>query len=131
MVKKLTQKQVEDWIGKLVSNITGEEEEKRDISNMALKTLVSKIPAENALDPIKKAVNILLETCSPKVDEEIKMESLDVLTDIIGRFGGVLSNKHKDLQNAFIGEISSGSSSLHKRAINCLGKNFKPFFFFF
>eukprot|EP01080_Neovahlkampfia_damariscottae_P001067 gene1067-10586_t len=120
LVKKLTQKQVEDWVNKLVANITGDEEEKRDISNMALKTLVSKIPAENALEPIKKALNILLDTCNPKVDEEIKMESLDVLSDILGRFGGVLSNKHKDLQKAFIGELAGGSSSLRKRVINCL-----------
>jgi hypothetical protein len=122
LVKKLTQKQVEDWVGKLVSNITGEEEEKRDISNIALKILVSKIPAETALTPIKKALDVLVQVCGPKVEEEIKMEALDVLADILGRFGGVLSNKHKELQTAFIGELSSTSSSLRKRAISCLGK---------
>jgi cullin-associated NEDD8-dissociated protein 1 len=85
-----------------------------------LKILVSKIPAETALAPIIKALNVLVQVCVPKVEEEIKMEALDVLTDILGRFGGFLSNKHKELQTAFIGELSSTSSSLRKRAISCL-----------
>lgn len=111
--------QIENSVTKLSSSIQSGEDEKRDIAKLALKTVVSKIPADMAAGPIKKCLEPLLAAVA---DErvETKQDSLEVLADILSRFGSILTASHEQMQQAFVKELSSKRPAVRKRAIMCL-----------
>ncbi|KAF0974587.1 hypothetical protein FDP41_006619 [Naegleria fowleri] len=119
LVNKMSKVQIENSITSLSSNILKGEDEKRDIAAIALKTVISEIPIENALSPIKKCVNPLLQGLASE-NPEIKLVALDVLSDLLGRFGTMVVEEHEKLQTAFVEELKSSRVSVRKRAIACL-----------
>ncbi|EFC40891.1 predicted protein [Naegleria gruberi] len=111
--------QIENSISSLSSNILKGEDEKRDIAAIALKTVISEIPMENAQAPIKKCITPLLQGLSSD-NPEIKLVALDVLSDLLARFGAMVADEHEKLQSAFSAELKSSRVSVRKRAIACL-----------
>lgn len=120
LIKRLPQNQIEDWFKKLIETLLGEDEDKRDIATIALKIIITKVPIENAPNPVKKALNLLGKSLEKNVPSEIKGQALDIYSEILARFGGILSQKHDELQAAFITEVSNSKQSICKRAIFCL-----------
>lgn len=120
LVKRLPQTQIEDWFKKLIETLLGDDEDKRDIAIIALKIVITKVPIENAPNPVKKALTLLGKSLEKNVSSDIISQSLDIYSEILSRFGGILSQKHDELQAAFISELSNSKSIIQKRAILCL-----------
>jgi len=116
LVKKMSKVQIENSIVNLSKNILSGEDEKRDIATIALKTVVSEIPAEMAAGPIQKAIDPLLQSLKTG-NQDVQLDALDVLNDILGRFGALVSYAHKDIQASFITQLSATRPTLRKRAI--------------
>jgi len=111
--------QIENSITSLSNSILKGEDEKRDIAAIALKTVISEIPMESAQAPIKKCVSPLLQGLASE-NPEVKLVALDVLSDLLGRFGTIVIEEHEKLQSSFITELKSSRVSVRKRAISCL-----------
>ncbi|KAL0485385.1 cullin-associated NEDD8-dissociated protein [Acrasis kona] len=121
LVKKMSKQQVEVNISKLSENLALGKDEKRDISTIALKTVVSEIPIESAVGPVKKAIDNLVKALKTN-NQEVKLDALDVLGDILNRFGTLVTSYHSDLQSSFTAELSAKRDPIRKRAITCLAE---------
>jgi len=119
LVRKMSKQQIEDCVYTLSKNLLEGDESKRDVASMSLKIIIQKLPAEIAPGPIKNCLDKLLQTLQGK-NTEVKAEALDILTEILTRFGSVVQNRHNELQSSFINELESGKAAIRKRAISCL-----------
>lgn len=117
-VKKLSKPQIEGCVTKLSTNIMKGEDEKRDIATLALKTVIAKVPADMAAT-VKKCLETLIEAVEGK-QQEVKQDALEVLGDILSRFGTMFTSYHEKLQKTFIAELSSKRAPVRKRANACL-----------
>ncbi len=52
---------------------------------------------------------------------EIKSECLDILCNVLHRFGGLMTADHEKLLNALLVQLNLQRAGLRKRAIQCLG----------
>jgi cullin-associated NEDD8-dissociated protein 1 len=120
LVKKMSKVQIENAVTNLSKNILSGEDDKRDIATIALKTVVSEVPADMASGPIQKTIDPLLQSLK-KDNQDVQLDALDVLNDILGRFGALVSYAHKDIQTSFIKQLESSRPTLRKRAIVGLG----------
>jgi cullin-associated NEDD8-dissociated protein 1 len=120
LVKKMSKVQIESAVTNLSKNILSGEDDKRDIATIALKTVVSEVPADMASGPIQKAIDPLLQSLQ-KDNQEVQLDALDVLNDILGRFGSLVNYAHKDIQASFVKQLESSRPTLRKRAIVGLG----------
>lgn len=118
-VKKMSKVQIENCVTKLSASILKGEDEKRDIATLALKTVISRIPADMATTTVKKCLETLIDAVEGK-QQEVKQDAMEVLADILSRFGSILQPYHDRLQKALIAELSSKRQPLRKRASTCL-----------
>jgi len=116
LVKKMNKTQIENSVANLCKTIVSKEDEKRDIATIALKTVVSEIPAEMASEPIQKIVDPLLQALKSG-SQDVQLDALDVFNDVLARFGSLVSSQHKAIQAAFISQLQASRPTLRKRAI--------------
>src|SRR3989338_262898 len=117
----MSKQQVEINVAKLSENLALGKDEKREISTVALKTVVSEIPADMAVGPVKKAIDNLMKALKTD-NQEVKLDALDVLYDILSRFGTLVNSYHADLQASFSSELNAKRDPIRKRAITCLAE---------
>lgn len=53
---------------------------------------------------------------------EIKCECLDVLCDILHKFGNLMANDHPLLLSALLSQLNSNQASVRKKTVSCTGK---------
>jgi len=119
LVAKMSKSQIENCVQRLSSNLVKGDEEKRDIAATSLKIIIAKVPADIAQGPIQNCMDALVEALKGD-NVDVKGDALDILEEILKRFGGIVSANHAELQKLFINELETGRANLKKRAINCL-----------
>eukprot|EP01129_Flabellula_baltica_P013065 TRINITY_DN6005_c0_g1_i1.p1 TRINITY_DN6005_c0_g1~~TRINITY_DN6005_c0_g1_i1.p1 ORF type:complete len:1226 (-),score=318.13 TRINITY_DN6005_c0_g1_i1:9-3665(-) len=126
LTSRVTQDQVQNIIETLGGYLLndGSEDDVRDISSIGLKTVINELP-EDQFDSIKLLVNNLnprlVNTISNGDNPDVQNFCLDVLKDLLSRFGSNMShNLHSDTQNAVLKHLRSELSPSRKRAISCL-----------
>ena len=53
---------------------------------------------------------------------EIKCECLDILCDVLHKFGNLMATDHEILLNALLLQLSSNHASVRKKTVSCIGK---------
>lgn len=53
---------------------------------------------------------------------EIKCECLDILCDVLNRFGNLVTKDHEEMLSALLSQLSSNQASVRKKSISCIGK---------
>ena len=53
---------------------------------------------------------------------EIKCECLDILCDVLHKFGSLMANDHALLLGALLSQLSSSQASVRKKTVSCIGK---------
>lgn len=119
LVKKMNKNQIENSITNLCKVIEVKEDDKRDIATIALKTVVSELPAEMATEPIQKVVDPLLRALNSS-NQDVQLDALDVFNDVLARFGSIVSQHHKSIQSSFVAQLQSSRPTLRKRAVTGL-----------
>eukprot|EP00668_Euglena_longa_P003210 GGOE01003756.1.p1 GENE.GGOE01003756.1~~GGOE01003756.1.p1 ORF type:complete len:1245 (+),score=345.28 GGOE01003756.1:65-3799(+) len=120
LVRKIKEVQVEKLVTTLSSKCLHEvKKEKRDIASTAMKTMVAEIPVDYS-NAIRKLTSPLVLGLDKINDDQVKLEVLDVLNDVLKRFGAVVSDDHERLQAILLSELNSKSASRRKKAIVCL-----------
>eukprot|EP00667_Euglena_gracilis_P000570 EG_transcript_570 len=121
LVRKIKEIQVEKLVTTLSTKCLHEtKKEKRDIASTAMKTMVAEIPADYS-NAIRKLTSPLVLGLDKIKDDQVKLEVLDVLNDVLKRFGAVVAEDHERLQAILLTELNSRSASRRKKAIVCLG----------
>jgi len=124
LVGKVKDYQVEVIVDSLCNNMVGDKEQLRDISSIGLKTVINELPASThalAASVCKTMVGRLSEAVAQQNDVGVQLEALDILADLLSRFGGLLVQFHPKLLEALQPQLRSPRLAVRKRAILALG----------
>lgn len=124
LVNKVKEVQVEIIVETLCTNMLSDKEQLRDISSIGLKTVISELPPSNtalAASICKKITGRLTSAIAKQADVSVQLEALDILGDLLSRFGGLLISFHPSIQQALLPQLSSGRLAVRKRSIIALG----------
>ena len=124
MVGKVKDFQVESIVDHLCNNMVGDKEQLRDISSIGLKTVINELPLTTpalAASVCKTMTGRLSATIAQQEDVSVQLEALDILGDLLSRFGSLLVQFHPNLVDALSPQLKSPRLAVRKRAIICLG----------
>ena len=124
LVNKVKEFQVETIVDTLCSNMISDKEQLRDISSIGLKTVISELPPSStalASSICKKITGRLTSAISKQEDMSVQLEALDILGDLLSRFGGLLISFHPSIMQSLLPQLSSPRLAVRKRAIIAIG----------
>ena len=120
LVNKVDIAQLETVVDNLCSNMQSEKEPLRDISSIGLKTVISVIPLYNsqvAPNICKRITNQLMASASKQEDVSVQLDTLDILADLLDRFGTFLTSFHQNIQQVLLHQLHSPRLAVRKRAV--------------
>ncbi|KAF2884604.1 hypothetical protein ILUMI_21568 [Ignelater luminosus] len=119
LVNKVKEFQVETIVEALCTNMISDKEQLRDISSIGLKTVISELPqAPGGLSGnICKRITGHLTTAIEREDVSVQLEALDIVADLLARFGSVLSSFHMSILSALLPQLCSLRQAVRKRTI--------------
>ncbi|XP_014246740.1 cullin-associated NEDD8-dissociated protein 1 isoform X2 [Cimex lectularius] len=122
LVNKVKEYQVETIVDSLCSNMVSDKEQLRDISSIGLKTVISELPlASNVLAAnVCKRITGKLSSAIEKEDVSVQLEALDILADLLSRFGNLLVSFHQTILNALLPQLANPRQAVRKRTIVAL-----------
>ena len=124
LVGKVKDFQVESIVDHLCNNMVGDKEQLRDISSIGLKTVINELPLTTpalAASVCKTMTGRLSAAIAQQEDVSVQLEALDILGDLLSRFGSLLVQFHPNLVDALSPQLKSPRLAVRKRAIICLG----------
>ncbi|CAJ0939264.1 unnamed protein product, partial [Mesorhabditis belari] len=113
-------------VDSLCTNLTAQKPELRDVSSVALKTVVSELPtgssqASNIVSRLTPQLSKVLRD-NPEIEAGVRMEMLDILADVLFRYGGTIAQHHNFIKDVLLQVLASSTrQAIRKRTINCLG----------
>lgn len=122
LVKKIHEQQVLEMTNKLCDKLLNGKEQNRDIASIALKTIVAEVPTSS----VAKSV---LVSISPKLirgitlqgmSTEIKCECLDILCDVLHKYGNLMASDHEVLLGSLLPQLNTNQASVRKKAVSCI-----------
>ncbi|CAH1639629.1 unnamed protein product [Spodoptera littoralis] len=123
LVNKVKEYQVEGIVDTLCANMLSDTEQLRDISSIGLKTVISELPLGSntlAANVCKKITGKLSSAIEKQEDVSVQLEALDILADLLSRFGGLLITFHPMLLNSLLPQLASPRQAVRKRTIVAL-----------
>lgn len=124
LVNKVKENQTELIVDTLCTNMISNDEQLRDISSIGLKTVIAELPqtlnpnGPNTLAPnVCQRITGKLSAAIEKEDVSVQLESLDILTDLLSRFGDLLIPFHDVILRALLPQLSSQRPAVRKRTI--------------
>lgn len=124
LVGRVKDCQVEVIVDALCKNMVGDKEQLRDISSIGLKTVINELPLTTqtlAATVCKTIVGRLSSAIAQQEDVSVQLEALDILGDLLSRFGGLLVQFHPNLLDALQPQLKSPRLAVRKRSIIALG----------
>jgi len=127
LVCKVKDNQVEIIVDHLCNNMINEDKDKeqlRDISSIGLKTVINELPLTTtslAASVCKAMTGRLSAAIAQQKDVSVQLEALDILADLLSRFGGLLVQFHSSLLESLQPQLKSQRLAVRKRAIICMG----------
>lgn len=123
LVNKVKEYQVETIVDSLCNNMVSDKEQLRDISSIGLKTVISELPlgsnevAENVCRRITGKLSTAIEK---QGDVSVQLEALDIIADLLSRFGSLLVTFHPTILTALLPQLASPRQAVRKRTIVAL-----------
>lgn len=57
---------------------------------------------------------------------EIKCECLDILCDVLHKYGNLMASDHELLLDALLPQLNTNQASVRKKAVSCIGRTNDP-----
>ncbi|PFX22174.1 Cullin-associated NEDD8-dissociated protein 1 [Stylophora pistillata] len=130
LVGKVKEHHVETIVDSLCSNMLSDNEQLRDISSIGLKTVIGELPPASsslAANICRRITGRLTNAISKSTDISVQLEALDILGDLLSRFGGHLvlsanSSLFVELMDHLLTELKQNAShSTTRTFIQCIG----------
>ncbi|XP_072401896.1 cullin-associated NEDD8-dissociated protein 1 [Diabrotica undecimpunctata] len=121
LVNKVKEYQVETIVESLCTNMVSDKEQLRDISSIGLKTVIAELPqASGGLSGniCKRITGRLTTAIERQEDVSVQLEALDIITDLLLRFGPVLQAFHGSILQALLPQLCSQRQAVRKRTIS-------------
>ncbi|KAI3695011.1 hypothetical protein L1987_77999 [Smallanthus sonchifolius] len=122
LVKKIHEAQVLEMTDKLCDKLLNGKDQHRDIASIALKTIFSEVPTSSVAQSVLVSVSpkLIGGITSPAMKTDIKCECLDILCDILHKFGNLMTSDHEVLLGALLPQLSSNQASVRKKTVSCI-----------
>ena len=140
LVGKVKETQVEFIVDTLCANMVSGKEQLRDISSIGLKTVIGEMPgaaatstsssSSSTASPLaanicRRVTSKLTNTVVKSDDVTVQLEALEILGDLLAKFGGLLHSFHAAVQGALVPQLTSARMAVRKRAIIALSNNIR------
>ncbi|XP_076924300.1 cullin-associated NEDD8-dissociated protein 1-like [Bidens hawaiensis] len=122
LVKKVHEERVLEMTDKLCDKLLNGKDQHRDTASIALKTIFSEVPASSVTQAVLVSVSSKLigGIKSPTTKTDIKCECLDILCDILHKFGNLMTSDHELLLGALLPQLHSNQASVRKKTVSCI-----------
>ncbi|VDN24737.1 unnamed protein product [Gongylonema pulchrum] len=125
LVHKVKDAQAESVVDFLCDKMMAKDEKMRDVCSIALKTVISELPNANVpltANVIKRVVPRLTEALkqTEPADVSVKLEVMDIVSDVLTRYGSFFAPYLATLQEALLLQLFSDRQAIRKRAIIAL-----------
>lgn len=122
LVNKVKVSQVETIVETLCMNMVSSDEQTRDISSIGLKTVISELPqvSKNLAPNVCQLITGKLCAAIEKEDVSVQLEALDIMSDLLSRFGEFLIPYHEACLKALVPQLESSRQAVRKRTIVAL-----------
>ncbi|XP_018011148.1 cullin-associated NEDD8-dissociated protein 1 [Hyalella azteca] len=123
LVKKVKDSHILNIVDCLCDHMLSDREQLRDMSSLALKTVINELPT-NATTLVtticKRVTDRLSEAILKQVDVGVQLEALDIMCDLLSRFGSLLLPYHPTIVGAVLPQLTSPRLAVRKRSIVAL-----------
>ncbi|KAK6945544.1 TATA-binding protein interacting (TIP20) [Dillenia turbinata] len=122
LVKKVSETSVLEMTNKLCGKLLNGKDQHRDIASIALKTIVSEVTSSSVAQCVILSLSpqLIKGITGPGMSTEIKCECLDILCDVLHRFGNLMAKDHELLLGALLSQLSSNQASVRKKTVSCI-----------
>lgn len=122
LVKKIRETQVLEITNKLCDKLLNGKDQHRDIASIALKTIVSEVPTSSVAQSVLVSISpkLIKGITSPGTNTDIKCECLDILCDVLHKYGNLMASDHELLLGALLLQLSSNQASVRKKTVSCI-----------
>ncbi|KAM3254061.1 hypothetical protein ACQJBY_047904 [Aegilops geniculata] len=121
LVKKVSEDRVVEMTDKLCDKLLNGKEQHRDIASIALKTIIVEVTTASLSEKILVSLSPqLISGVTSGKSAEIKCECLDILGDVLHRFGNVITKDHAFMLTALLTQLSSTQASVRKKSVTCI-----------
>lgn len=122
LVKKVCEQQVVEMTNKLCDKLLNGKDQHRDIASIALKTIISEVPSSSVAQSILVSISpqLIKGVTGPGMSTEIKCECLDILCDILHKYGNLMASDHELILGALLPLLSSNQASVRKKTVSCI-----------
>ncbi|KAI4988162.1 hypothetical protein ZWY2020_029792, partial [Hordeum vulgare] len=121
LVKKASEDRVVEMTDKLCDKLLNGKEQHRDIASIALKTIIVEVTTASLSEKILVSLAPqLINGVTNGKSAEIKCECLDILGDVLHRFGNVITKDHAFMLTALLTQLSSTQASVRKKSVSCI-----------
>lgn len=122
LVKKVNEERVLEMTDRLCDKLLSGKDQHRDIASIALKTIVSEVTTTAVAQRILVSLTpqLIRGFTSAGMSTEVKCECLDILCDVLHRFGNLMTADHGALLSALLSQLNSNQASVRKKSISCI-----------
>uniref|UniRef100_I1NXN6 Uncharacterized protein n=1 Tax=Oryza glaberrima TaxID=4538 RepID=I1NXN6_ORYGL len=93
----------------------------RDTASIALKTIIAEVTTTSLAEKILVSLAPqLIKGATAGKSAEVKCECLDILGDVLHRFGNLITKDHDCMLTALLSQLSSNQASVRKKSISCI-----------
>ncbi len=121
LVRRVNKDQAERILDFLCTKLlTGKKDQDRENASVALKSVIGEVTGQEVPGlVIKQVVPKLLQGMQAQLD--VATACLDIMNDVVGTFGHLLTNEHGPLKAILVQKLASSKPGFRKRAMACLG----------
>ncbi|XAR49295.1 hypothetical protein NMG60_11032451 [Bertholletia excelsa] len=122
LVKKVRDQQVVEMANKLCDKLLNGKDQHRDIASIALKTIIAEVPSSSVAQSVLISISpqLMKGITGPGMSAEIKCECLDILCDVLHKYGNLMASDHELLLGALLPQLSSNQASVRKKTVSCV-----------
>ncbi|KAL3538471.1 hypothetical protein ACH5RR_001837 [Cinchona calisaya] len=122
LVKKIHEQQVLEMTNKLCNKLLNVKDQHRDIASIAMKTIVAEVPSLSVAHSVLISVTpkLIQGITGPGMSTEIKCECLDILCDVLHKYGNLMASDHEPLLGALLPQLSSNQATVRKKTVSCI-----------
>ncbi|XP_042005985.1 cullin-associated NEDD8-dissociated protein 1-like [Salvia splendens] len=122
LVKKIHEQQVLEMTNKLCDKLLNGKEQNRDIASIAVKTIVAEVPNATVAQSVLVSISpkLIRGIVTQGMGTEIKCECLDILCDVLHKYGNLMASDHEVLLSALLPQLTTNQASVRKKAVSCI-----------
>ncbi|XP_019440423.1 PREDICTED: cullin-associated NEDD8-dissociated protein 1 [Lupinus angustifolius] len=122
LVRKSNERMVVEMTSKLCDKLLNGKEQHRDIASIALKTIVAEVSTQSLAQSILQSLSppLIKGITGKGMITGIKCECLDILCDVLHKFGDLMVADHELLLSALLSQLSYNQASVRKKSVACI-----------